>query len=146
MRTSKRSSFSSTSLARSLTDCRLAKSSFFTTTLPFPLSCRISSAARRALVRSLQARITLAPGKEVCEQKEANPIPPILTTAATTKGALILTSLGHIQGCLFSNASVGPSDEDCFPIQSDLTPTHSPCQPQTQTHYACSWGGKKKII
>lgn len=37
MKKSKGSSFSSTSLLRSLTDYRQARSSFFTTTLPFPL-------------------------------------------------------------------------------------------------------------
>ncbi|TNN50238.1 hypothetical protein EYF80_039575 [Liparis tanakae] len=53
--------FFSRSRRRSLTDCREARSSFFTTTLPLPLCCRISSAAMQALVTSLQARITLAP-------------------------------------------------------------------------------------
>lgn len=47
------------------------------------------------------------------------------------KHYMFLTSLGHIQGRLLPNARVGSGDQDCFPIQHDLAPTHSPCQPST---------------
>ncbi len=63
MRMSSLSSVCCTSLARARTDCKEARSSIFTTTLPFPLLFLTSSAALVALPMSLQARITLAPEK-----------------------------------------------------------------------------------
>lgn len=50
-----------------------------------------------------------------------------------------LTSLGHVQGCLFPNTSVGSSDEDCFPFQPGLAPTHSSCHPSAEGQHAYPW-------
>lgn len=55
-----------------------------------------------------------------------------------------LTSLGHVQGCLFPNTSVGSSDEDCFPFQPGLAPTHSSCHPSAEGQHAYPW--QKKIF
>lgn len=127
-----------------ISDRLQARSVFFTTTLPFfsllpdVISCKMTSGQ----ISSGENHSGPWKRNRVCNLKEVTSIRLFRTgtgTGTMTMQPWFLTSLYHIQSCRFTNASVGTSEEDCFPIQSDLTPTHSSfSQPPTQSHYACS--------
>lgn len=51
----------------------------------------------------------------------------------------VFTSHGQVTCCLFSNASVGTSNDDCLPVQSHTTAANSTCNPFSQQNQTCFW-------